>query len=124
MPFQFWLPRAMAAPTPVSAYLHSAAMVAAGVFLLQPHLPAAAAAPSWCSTACSRSGWPRSRSAACSRCRRDELKQVLAHSTVSQYGYVVVALGLGGAKGALAACFYVLAHARGQERAVPDRAAR
>jgi multicomponent Na+:H+ antiporter subunit A len=66
-PLHFWLPRAMAAPTPVSAYLHSAAMVAAGVFLLSRLHPLLASSPALLD---GRWGWCRWPSGACSRCRR------------------------------------------------------
>jgi multicomponent Na+:H+ antiporter subunit A len=109
VPLHFWLPRAMAAPTPVSAYLHSAAMVAAGVFLLQRLYPLL-----------SRSerlldglllvGFLSIASGGILALSRDELKPLLAYSTISQYGYVVVMLGLGGTYGAAGAAFYVLAH--------------
>lgn len=110
MPLHFWLPRAMVAPTPVSSYLHSAAMVAAGVFLLErilplvhraQWLPQILVAVGLCSIAIG--GWLA--------LGRDDLKRVLAYSTIGQYGYVVVLLGLGGTYGAIGAAYYVLAHA-------------
>jgi multicomponent Na+:H+ antiporter subunit A len=113
VPFQFWLPRAMAAPTPVSAYLHSAAMVAAGVLLIGRTYPllersqlvldgmlAIGAASIVVGGLLALS--------------RDDLKRVLAYSTFSQYGYVVVMYGLGGPLAASAAAFYVIAHAIGK----------
>lgn len=108
-PLHFWLPRAMAAPTPVSAYLHAAAMVAAGVFLLQriqplvelhPPLPLALQALGWISMA----------AGGILALREDEMKRVLAYSTMAQYGHVVFLVGLGGPHGAAAAAFFVLAH--------------
>ncbi|MGN6871652.1 MAG: hydrogen gas-evolving membrane-bound hydrogenase subunit E [Solirubrobacteraceae bacterium] len=110
VPLHFWLPRAMAAPTPVSAYLHSAAMVAAGVLVLGRVHPLLA-----------RSdvvldglvvvGFVSIGIGGVLALGQDELKQILAHSTISQYGYVVVLYGIGGAAGAGAAALYVLAHA-------------
>jgi multicomponent Na+:H+ antiporter subunit A len=109
VPFHFWLPRAMAAPTPVSAYLHSAAMVAAGVLVLSrlhpvlEHSPALLDALLAVGLASMALGGALALAA-------NGLKRVLAYSTVAQYGYVVVMLGVGGPAGAAAACFYVLAH--------------
>jgi multicomponent Na+:H+ antiporter subunit A len=109
-PLHFWLPRAMAAPTPVSAYLHSAAMVAAGVFLLSRLHPLLASSP-----ALLRGllvvGLVSMAVGGLLALSADELKRLLAYSTIAQYGYVVTMLGVGGAAGAAAACFYVLAHA-------------
>ena len=89
VPLHFWLPRAMEAPTPVSAYLHSAAMVAAGVLVLGRVHPLLA-----------RSevvldgllvvGLVSIVVGGLLALAQDELKQILAHSTISQYGYVVV----------------------------------
>jgi multicomponent Na+:H+ antiporter subunit A len=110
VPLHFWLPRAMAAPTPVSAYLHSAAMVAAGVFLLSRVHPLLAHT-AWLLDALLVIGFASMAVGGLLALGGDELKQVLAHSTISQYGYVVVLLGIGGAAGAAGACFYVLAHA-------------
>lgn len=109
VPFHFWLPRAMAAPTPVSAYLHSAAMVAAGVFLIgrlypllrlsQPLLDGLLLI-----------GLGSMAVAGVLALTADVLKQVLAYSTIAQYGYVVFMFGLGGEAGVIAATFYVVAH--------------
>ena len=113
VPFQFWLPRAMAAPTPVSAYLHSAAMVAAGVLLIGRTYPLL-----------ERSqlvldgllviGTASIVVGGLLALTRDDLKRLLAYSTFSQYGYVVVMYGLGGPAAAAAAAFYVVAHAIGK----------
>ena len=110
VPLHFWLPRAMAAPTPVSAYLHSAAMVAAGVLVLGRVHPL---------LALDRTvldgllvvGLASIAVGGVLALAQDELKQILAHSTISQYGYVVALYGIGGAAGAGAAALYVLAHA-------------
>lgn len=110
VPFQFWLPRAMAAPTPVSAYLHSAAMVAAGVLLVGRVYPLLQKSEFLL--------WSMLVIGAASilvggliALTRDVLKQLLAYSTISQYGYVVFMFGLGGKYGAMGASFYVIAHA-------------
>ena len=110
VPMHFWLPRAMTAPTPVSAYLHSAAMVAAGVLLIGRTYPLI-----------ERSdllldglvviGLSSVAVGGVLALTRDDMKQLLAYSTLSQYGYVVFMYGLGGEKGAVAAGFYVVAHA-------------
>ncbi|MDQ2655053.1 MAG: DUF4040 domain-containing protein, partial [Chloroflexota bacterium] len=110
MPLHFWLPRAMVAPTPVSSYLHSAAMVAAGVFLLERLLPLvhrAALLPQ----ALLLIGLCSIMIGGILAISRDDMKRVLAYSTIGQYGYVVVLLGLGGVYGAVGAAMYVLAHA-------------
>jgi multicomponent Na+:H+ antiporter subunit A len=110
VPLHFWLPRAMAAPTPVSAYLHSAAMVAAGVFLLSRLHPLLALSP-WLLDALMIVGLASMAVGGVLALSVDRLKQVLAYSTIAQYGYVVTMLGVGGSAGVGAACFYVLAHA-------------
>jgi multicomponent Na+:H+ antiporter subunit A len=110
VPFHFWLPRAMAAPTPVSAYLHSAAMVAAGVLVLGRIHPLIALDPALLD-ALVVVGFMSIAIGGVLALTQDVLKQVLAYSTISQYGYVVVLYGIGGADGALAAAFYVIAHA-------------
>ena len=110
VPLHFWLPRAMAAPTPVSAYLHSAAMVAAGVFLLGRTYPLLELSRGLLDTLLVV-GTLSMAVGGVLALTRDELKQVLANSTIAQYGYVVFMLGLGGPAGVAAASFYVLAHA-------------
>ena len=110
VPFHFWLPRAMAAPTPVSAYLHSAAMVAAGVFLLSRIHPLIALSDGLLD-ALLMVGLGSMAVGGLLALAADGLKRLLAYSTISQYGYVVTMLGVGGEAGAAAACFYVLAHA-------------
>ncbi|MET0405937.1 MAG: proton-conducting transporter membrane subunit, partial [Cystobacter sp.] len=105
VPVHFWLPRAMAAPTPVSAYLHSAAMVAAGVFVLQRFLPVFALEPQVMHVLALVGLVSMLVGSLFSMCAW-RLKRVLAYSTIAQYGYVLVMLGLGGA----GAPFYVLAH--------------
>ena len=109
VPLHFWLPRAMAAPTPVSAYLHSAAMVAAGVFLLSRFHPLLSRSQLVLDTVLAI-GLLSILVGGVLALTRDGLKQLLAYSTVSQYGYVVTMLGLGTPKGALAASFYVVVH--------------
>ncbi|MDP8901836.1 MAG: DUF4040 domain-containing protein [Actinomycetota bacterium] len=110
VPFHFWLPRAMAAPTPVSAYLHSAAMVAAGVLLLGRVYPLLQKSDVLLDILLAV-GFFSMAVGGMLALTRDVLKQLLAYSTVSQYGYVVVMYGLGGEYGAVGASFYVLAHA-------------
>ena len=110
VPLHFWLPRAMAAPTPVSAYLHSAAMVAAGVLVLGRVHPLLAESDVILDGLVVVGGASIVIGGLLAL-SQDELKQVLAHSTISQYGYVVVLYGIGGAKAAGAAALYVLTHA-------------
>lgn len=110
VPMHFWLPRAMAAPTPVSAYLHSAAMVAAGVFLIGRVYPLVAQYD-WLLDGLVVIGFASMAVGGIIALTRNVLKQILAYSTISQYGYVVAMFGLGGEKGVIGATFYVLAHA-------------
>jgi multicomponent Na+:H+ antiporter subunit A len=109
VPLHFWLPRAMAAPTPVSAYLHSAAMVAAGVLLLGRFYPLLQRSELLLDGLFVVGALSMTVGGVLAL-TRDVLKQVLAYSTISQYGYVVVLYGLGGKYGAVGASFYVLAH--------------
>lgn len=109
-PLHFWLPRAMEAPTPVSAYLHSAAMVAAGVLVIGRVHPLLALDQTVLDGLLIV-GVVSIVVGGVLALAQDELKQILAHSTISQYGYVVVLYGIGGAKAAGAAAFYVLTHA-------------
>ncbi|MEW6635526.1 MAG: hydrogen gas-evolving membrane-bound hydrogenase subunit E [Actinomycetota bacterium] len=110
VPFHFWLPRAMAAPTPVSAYLHSAAMVAAGVLLIGRVYPILAQSDTLLAIM-SAAGLLSIAVGGTLALTRDALKQLLAYSTISQYGYVVLMFGMGGKYGAVGALFYVIAHA-------------
>jgi len=110
VPLHFWLPRAMAAPTPVSAYLHSAAMVAAGVLVLGRVHPLLAL-DDRVLDGLLVVGLASVVVGGLLALAQDELKQILAHSTISQYGYVVALYGMGGATAAGAAAFYVVAHA-------------
>ena len=110
VPFQFWLPRAMAAPTPVSAYLHSAAMVAAGVLLIGRVYPLLQKSE-FLLSALTVIGIGSILVGGLVALTRDVLKQLLAYSTISQYGYVVFMFGMGGKYGAMGASFYVIAHA-------------
>jgi multicomponent Na+:H+ antiporter subunit A len=110
VPLHFWLPHAMVAPTPVSSYLHSAAMVAAGVFLIArigPLVNRAAGVPE----ALVAIGFASTMIGGLLALGRDEMKRLLAYSTIGQYGYVVMLLGIGGTYGAIGAAFYVMAHA-------------
>ena len=110
VPLHFWLPRAMAAPTPVSAYLHSAAMVAAGVLLLGRVYPLLQES-GFLLNVLLAVGLLSMAIGGILALTRDVLKQLLAYSTISQYGYVVFMYGLGGKYGAAGAAFYVVAHA-------------
>lgn len=110
VPFHFWLPRAMAAPTPVSAYLHSAAMVAAGVLLIGRVYPLLQKSE-FLLGALTVIGVSSIAVGGLIALTRDVLKQLLAYSTISQYGYVVFLFGMGGKYGAMGASFYVIAHA-------------
>ncbi|WP_217921263.1 hydrogen gas-evolving membrane-bound hydrogenase subunit E [Miltoncostaea oceani] len=110
VPLHFWLPRAMAAPTPVSAYLHSAAMVAAGVLVLGRVHPLLAL-DDRVLDGLLVIGLASVVVGGLLALAQDELKQILAHSTISQYGYVVAMYGIGGEAGAAGAALYVVAHA-------------
>ena len=110
IPFHFWLPRAMAAPTPVSAYLHSAAMVAAGVFLISRIYPLIQMTRMIQDTLVGI-GLLSMVMGGIFALRETVLKRILAFSTIAQYGYVVLLLGLGTEYAIIGASFYVLAHA-------------
>lgn len=110
VPFHFWLPAAMAAPTPVSAYLHAAAMVKAGIYLIARLAPAFALMPGWRPVVIGLGiatmlvgGWRA--------LRQHDLKLLLAYGTVSQLGFLTIAVGFGVRDVALAGLALVLAHA-------------
>lgn len=109
-PFHFWLPHAMAAPTPVSAYLHSATMVKAGVFLLARLYPALAETEMWFLIVTSV-GLVTLVFAAYTAMMKHDLKGLLAYSTISHLGLVTLLLGLGTKMAATAAVFHVINHA-------------
>lgn len=109
-PFSLWLPNAMAAPTPVSAYLHAAAMVKAGVYLVARLAPGFADVPVWRpvvivlgAATMLLGGWRA--------LRLNDLKLVLAYGTVSQLGFLTLLAGVGNRDTALAAAVMILAHA-------------
>jgi len=110
LPFHFWLPNAMAAPTPVSAYLHSATMVKLGVYLLARMDAAFDGTPFWGFTLMSCGGLT-SAWAVLQTLRERDLKRILAWSTVSALGTMVMLIGLPGDDSALAVAAFVLAHA-------------
>ncbi|MFM1725956.1 MULTISPECIES: Na+/H+ antiporter subunit A [Rhodococcus] len=110
VPLHFWLPGAMAAPTPVSGYLHAAAMVKAGIYLVARLAPGYADSPPWRVTiivlglaSMLLAGWRALRSF--------DLKLVLAFGTVSQLGFLMVLVGVGSRDAALAGMTMVVAHA-------------
>ena len=109
-PFHFWLPDAMAAPTPVSAYLHSATMVKAGVFLLMRMHPVLAGS-GWFEVIVTTAGLVTVVFAAFIAVFKHDLKGLLAYSTVSHLGLVTFLVGLGSPLAAVAAVFHVLNHA-------------
>lgn len=110
VPFHFWLPAAMAAPTPVSAYLHAAAMVKGGVFLVARMSPGFADLPVWRwsllvlgAAALLNGAWVA--------LRQHDLKLLLAYGTVSQLGLLMLVYGIGTSDAALAGTALLAAHA-------------
>ena len=110
VPLHFWLPGAMAAPTPVSAYLHAAAMVKAGIYLLARLAPAFVEVPGWREVLVTLGlatmllgGWVA--------LKQTDLKLLLAYGTVSQLGFLTVVAGFGTRETALGALALLLAHA-------------
>ena len=109
-PFHFWLPHAMAAPTPVSAYLHSATMVKAGLFLMARMWPVLSGTEVWIVLVCS-AGLITMVLGALIAIFKNDLKALLAFSTVSHLGLITFLLGTGTSFGAMAAVFHILNHA-------------
>lgn len=109
-PFQFWLPHAMAAPTPVSAYLHSATMVKAGVFLMARFWPVLSGTDEWF--------WIVGGAGLCTLLLgayaaifQQDLKGLLAYSTISHLGLITLLLGMNTEMALVAAIFHILNHA-------------
>jgi len=109
-PFHFWLPHAMAAPTPVSAYLHSATMVKAGVFLLARLWPSLSGSEEWFWIVGGAGALTLLLGAYCAMFQND-LKGLLAYSTISHLGLITLLLGLNSPLAAVAAVFHILNHA-------------
>ncbi len=109
-PFHFWLPHAMAAPTPVSAYLHSATMVKAGVFLLARMYPVLAGTELWF-VIVSTTGAITFVYGAYVALLKHDLKGLLAYSTVSHLGLITLLFGLDTPMAAVAAVFHIINHA-------------
>lgn len=106
-PFQTWLPDAMEAPSPISALIHAATMVNAGVYLLARFYPAFEGVPGW-KTSVVVIGVVTALMASFMGLVSTDLKRVLAYSTVSQLGYMVYSIGVGGV---YASQFHLLSHA-------------
>ena len=109
-PFHFWLPHAMAAPTPVSAYLHSATMVKAGVFLLARLYPALGGTDPWFWIV-SLTGLATLSIGAYLALFEHDLKGLLAYSTISHLGLITLLFGLDAPLGVVAGVFHILNHA-------------
>ncbi|HET8762357.1 MAG TPA: proton-conducting transporter membrane subunit, partial [Gemmatimonadales bacterium] len=109
-PFHFWLPHAMAAPTPVSAYLHSATRVKAGVFLLVRVWPALGGTDEWLWLVAS-AGLVTFVLGAYFAIFQQDLKGLLAYSTVSHLGLITLLIGLDTPLGLVAAIFHIVNHA-------------
>ncbi|WP_043311811.1 monovalent cation/H+ antiporter subunit A [Pseudomonas sp. ML96] len=109
-PFHFWLPHAMAAPTPVSAYLHSATMVKVGVFLLARMYPALAGSDLWFYLV-GLTGMATLLVGAVMALFQNDLKGLLAYSTISHLGLIVLLLGMDSQLSNVAAVFHIINHA-------------
>ena len=107
LPLSVWLPDAMAGPTPVSAQIHAATMVTAGVYLLARLFPLIGVSPVACAAIAITGGLTALYAATCACFQRD-LKRILAYSTMSQIGLMVLGVGAGALT---AATFHLLTHA-------------
>ncbi|MDD2882546.1 MAG: monovalent cation/H+ antiporter subunit A [Rhodoferax sp.] len=109
-PFHFWLPNAMAAPTPVSAYLHSATMVKAGVFLLARLFPVLSGTDAW-TWWVGGVGLTTFLLGAVLALFKHDLKGLLAYSTISHLGLITALFGIGTPLAAVAGVFHIINHA-------------
>ncbi|TWI38096.1 monovalent cation/H+ antiporter subunit A [Paracoccus sulfuroxidans] len=109
-PFHFWLPNAMAAPTPVSAYLHSATMVKAGVFILIRFQPVLGGTNEWFQIVAGTGLLTLFLGAFIALFRHD-LKGLLAYSTISHLGLITALIGIGSPAAMVAAIFHIVNHA-------------
>lgn len=109
-PFHFWLPNAMAAPTPVSAYLHSATMVKAGIFLLARFYPVMSGTELWF-VIVSLTGLITLLIGAYLALFKHDLKGLLAYSTISHLGLITMLFGIGSDLAAIAGIFHIINHA-------------
>lgn len=109
-PFHFWLPRAMAAPTPVSAYLHSATMVKLGVFLMARLWPVLSGTEQWFWLVGGAGAITLLLGGYVAMFQRD-LKALLAYSTISHLGLITLLFGLNSPLAAVAAVFHIMNHA-------------
>ncbi len=109
-PFHFWLPNAMEAPTPVSAYLHSATMVKAGIYLMARLSPTLGGTPAWQYTV-TGIGATTMLLGALMAWYQSDLKRILAYSTISALGILTMLLGLGSELAAEAMVVFLLGHA-------------
>ncbi|GAB3651980.1 putative monovalent cation/H+ antiporter subunit A [Echinicola sediminis] len=109
-PFHFWLPNAMEAPTPVSAYLHSSTMVKAGIYLLFRLNPVFSHSPLWMGLLMA-TGAVTMVLGAVEAIRSDDLKRILAYTTISALGLFVLMVGIGSEHALKAALFYLFGHA-------------
>ena len=108
-PWHFWLPGAMAAPTPVSAYLHSAAMVKAGIYLVARLAPDLSAVNTWHLVVLSTGGFTMLLGGWMALKQRD-LKLILAYGTVSQLGFITTVIGVGSREATMAGLAITFAH--------------
>ncbi|SNB46888.1 putative monovalent cation/H+ antiporter subunit A [Geobacter sp. DSM 9736] len=109
VPFHFWLPSAMAAPTPVSAYLHSATMVKAGLYLLARLMPILGGSEAW-HYAITTAGVATMLTGAIMAFPQEDLKRLLAYSTVSALGTLMLLIGIGTTTAVEAFVVYLLVH--------------
>lgn len=109
-PFHIWLPNAMAAPTPVSAYLHSATMVKAGVFLLVTLWPVLSGTPQW-TVILGTAGAASLLLGAYAATFQSDVKGVLAYSTISHLGLITLLLAMDSSLALVAAVFHIINHA-------------